>query len=157
MSSLFSASSISVLPISFFAYFSKLYSANRDKDVRRTLTHSALLDFLCCDPENRECLHQYLNDYIHHFCCRPYFCVYLETSKEQLNPLEDVDKSVFACSNIFSRLRDLCVTMAHAKVLTIHTERRTPIPAKMTLAGEKSCHTNMREHISEKRMSCIPS
>ena len=29
----------------------------------------------------------------------------------------------------------------------IHTERRMPTPAKMTLAGENTCHVNMREKI----------
>ena len=32
----------------------------------------------------------------------------------------------------------------------IHTERRMPTPAKMTLAGENTCHVNMRERISDK-------
>jgi hypothetical protein len=32
----------------------------------------------------------------------------------------------------------------------IHTERRIPTPAKMTLAGENTCHVNMRKQISER-------
>jgi hypothetical protein len=40
-----------------------------------------------------------------------------------------------------------------AKLLRIHTERRTPIPAKTTLAGEKTCQINIRVQISYKRMS----
>ena len=35
----------------------------------------------------------------------------------------------------------------------IHTERKTPTPAKMTLAGENTCHVNMREQDSKKCMS----
>jgi hypothetical protein len=33
------------------------------------------------------------------------------------------------------------------KLIMIRTERRTPTPAKMTLAGEKSYHTNMRKYL----------
>jgi hypothetical protein len=40
---------------------------------------------------------------------------------------------------------DPCVTTAHAKLLRIHTERSTPTPAKITLAGEKSWDINIRE------------
>jgi hypothetical protein len=43
--------------------------------------------------------------------------------------------------------------MAHAKSIRILTDRRTPTPAKMTLAGENSCDINMREHVSDKCMS----
>jgi hypothetical protein len=43
--------------------------------------------------------------------------------------------------------------MAHAKLIRIHTERRTPTPAKITLAGENSCQINIREQISDKCMS----
>jgi hypothetical protein len=43
--------------------------------------------------------------------------------------------------------------MAHAKLIRIHTERRTPTPAKITLAGGNACHINMRESISDKGMS----
>jgi hypothetical protein len=32
--------------------------------------------------------------------------------------------------------------MAHVKLTRIHTERRIPIPAKMALAGENTCHIN---------------
>jgi hypothetical protein len=31
----------------------------------------------------------------------------------------------------------------------IHTERRTPTPANITLAGENSYHINMRKQISD--------
>ena len=34
-----------------------------------------------------------------------------------------------------------------------HTERRMPIPAKTTVAGENACEINIRAQISDKRMS----
>jgi hypothetical protein len=37
--------------------------------------------------------------------------------------------------------------------MRIHTERRTPIPANTTVAGENACEINMRAQISDKRMS----
>ena len=37
--------------------------------------------------------------------------------------------------------------------MRIHTERRTPIPANTTVAGENVCEINMGEQISDKRMS----
>jgi hypothetical protein len=47
--------------------------------------------------------------------------------------------------------------MTHAKVLTIHTERRMPIPAKITVTGENAFQMNMRMQISDKHMfSGIP-
>jgi hypothetical protein len=33
----------------------------------------------------------------------------------------------------------VCVTMAHGELLKVHTERRTPIPVKITLTGEDIC------------------
>jgi hypothetical protein len=76
----------------------------------------------------------------------------LETAEKHLDVPKDVDERFLARSSIFGRLRNLWVTLAHAKVLRIHTERRMPTPAKIMLAGEKTCHINMREHISAKRM-----
>ena len=121
--------------------------------MHQILTYSTLLDFLCCDPENRENLDHYLNDYVHHFRGRLRFCVDLETSEKHLNPFKDVDKCVLARSNIFSCLGEECVTVARTKLQRIHTDKRTPTPVKITLAGEKSCHINMSERISDKGMS----
>jgi hypothetical protein len=40
-----------------------------------------------------------------------------------------------------------------AKLLKIRTERRTPMPAKTTLAGENTCQIHFRVQISDERMS----
>ena len=111
------------------------------------LTHSALPDLLCCDPKNRENLDHYQNDCIHHFRGLRHFCVHLETSEKTLDALKDVHKSILACTNILSCLKNVCVTMSHAKLLKIHTERRTPMPAKITLAGENTYQIKIREQI----------
>ena len=39
------------------------------------------------------------------------------------------------------------------KLSRIHTERRTPIPAKITVAGENACEIDIIVQISDKRMS----
>jgi hypothetical protein len=41
--------------------------------------------------------------------------------------------------------------MAHTKLLRrIHTERRTPIPENITVAGENACQMSMSVQISDK-------
>ena len=108
------------------------------------LTHSALFDLLRRNPKNRKDLDHYLDDDIHHLHGCGYFCIDLETPKKHFNALKDVEKSVVVGANVFSCLRDLGVTIVHAKPSRrIHTERRTPIPANITLAGENTCQANM--------------
>ena len=153
MSSLFIASSTSVLPINLFAYFSTHRSINGEIFARQILTYSTLFNFLRRDPKNRENLNHYLNDDIQHLCGRLHFCVDLETSEKHFDPFKDIDECVLACLNIFNCLRDVCVTMAHTTTERIHTERRTPTPAKTTLEGENSCHINVRKRISDKCIS----
>jgi hypothetical protein len=99
-----------------------------------------LLNLLRCDPKNGEYLNNYLNDYIHHLHGRWDFCIDLEASEKHLNALKDVDKGILTCPNILSCLRNERVTMVHTKLLRkIPTERRTPTPANITLAGENTC------------------
>jgi hypothetical protein len=35
------------------------------------------------------------------------------------------------------------MSLAHDKLSKIHTERRTPIPVKIVVAGENTCQINM--------------
>ena len=144
LSSLFSASSMSVFPISLFPNFPEQRSINCNEFVKWILTYSAFFNILRCDPKDRNHLNHYLDNYIHYLRVRLHFCVDLDTSKEHFHSLQDVDKSVVTCSNILSRLMNPCVTTTHAKRLRIHTERRTPTPAKMMLAGEKFCQIYKR-------------
>src|SRR6266576_6652279 len=112
LSSLFSASSTSVLPNSFFAYFADRPSVNDVIFICEILTHSALLDLLCRDPQNGENLDHYLNDNIQHIRSRRLLCVGLKTSEKHFNALEDVDKSVLACTNILNCLGGVGITMS---------------------------------------------
>jgi hypothetical protein len=121
--------------------------------VQQIHTHSALFDPLRRNPKNTEDLYHNLNNYVLHFHGRRDFRVDLETPEKHLNALEYVDKSVLVRPSILGRLRDKSVTMAHTKLLrNVHTERRRPIPANMTFAGENTCHMNMSVHISDKFM-----
>jgi hypothetical protein len=80
--------------MSLFANFSELHSVNCHMLIYTLLTHSALPNLLCRNPENREHLDHYVNHHIHHFRGRLHFCVYLETSEEHFDALKDVQNSV---------------------------------------------------------------
>src|SRR5216683_2180057 len=150
LSSLFSPSSMSVLPISFFIYFSAYRSAKHDIFVEELLTRSSLLNFFRRNPKNREYLHHDLNDYIRHFRCQWHLGVDFEASEKTFDPLKDVDKCVLACANILSSLSNIGIRLAHAKLSRrMRTKRRTPTPAKITFAGENTCQINMREKNSD--------
>ena len=114
------------------------------------LTHSALFDLLRRNPKNRKDLDHNLNDDIHHLHGRGYFCIDFETPEKHFNALKDVEKSVLAGASVLSCLRDLVVRMVHTKLSRrIHTERRTPIPANITFAGENTCQANISVYISD--------
>ncbi len=107
LSSFFTASSISVLPITLFIYFSETPSVNGYILIHASLTRSALLQLLRCDPNDRENLDSYMNHHIHHFCGWLYCCVNFKTSEEHFDALKDVQKCVLACPNVLSRLNDI--------------------------------------------------
>ena len=104
LSSLFNASSMSVLPTSFLRYFSKNTSVNCDRFAPQGLTRSALPDLFRRDRKDAENLDHYCCNCIHHFFIRWYRRVDFETSKKGFYAFEDVNKSVLTCANIFSCL-----------------------------------------------------
>ena len=118
------------------------------------LTHLTLFDLLRRNLKNMENLNHDLNDCVHHLRGRRQFCIDLETPEKRLNTFKDVDKSVSACLNILCCLRDESVTIhTVTKLARILTERRIPIPANMTFAGENTCQMSMRLQISDNFMS----
>jgi hypothetical protein len=148
LSSLFSASSISVLPISFFRYFSENGSVNGNTIIQRQLTHPSLSDLFSCNSKNVEHLHHNFRDYIHHFLVKCRFRINLESLEKAFYALEHLKKSVLARANILGCLRAVRITIDRTKVLSrIHTEKRTPIPAKIAFAGENTCEISMRIQI----------
>ncbi len=84
--------------------------------------------------------------------CR--FRINLESLEKSFYALEHLEKSVLDRANILGCLpvavRAVCIRMDRTKVLRrIHTERRTPIPAKIAFAGENTCKISMRMQISD--------
>jgi hypothetical protein len=104
-SSLFNASSMSVLPISLFIHFSERPSVHCHTIGRGLLTHWGSLYLLRCDPKNTYNLDHYPNDHTHHFR-QPRFCIDLQTHKKHFNAFKDVHKRVLTCPDILSCLRD---------------------------------------------------
>ena len=82
LSNLFSASSISVFPISFFRYFTANGFVSENLFVDEMLTYSALFDFFCCNPNKVEDLDHYGRNYVHHSLIWCHFGVYFQTSEK---------------------------------------------------------------------------
>jgi hypothetical protein len=90
-SSLFSVSSISLLPIKLFTYFSEhrsRHSVNIVIFIQRILTHLGFLNHLHHNSKSGEDLNHYPNNYIHHVHGWRHFCITLETAEKQLNALK---------------------------------------------------------------------
>src|SRR6266852_7928762 len=154
LSSLFSASSISVLPTSFFRYFSENGSVNGNTFVKQKLTCLSLSDLFSCNSKDVQYLHHYFGDYIHHFLVKCRFGVDLQSLEKSLYVLKDLKKSVLVRANIFGCLRTVRITIDRTKVLRrIRTERRTPIPTKIGFAGGNTCKIRMRMQISDTLIS----
>ena len=115
LSSPFSASSISVLPISLFSYISKFRLDNDHIIVHGLLTRATLLDLFCCNPNNRQDFSHDLKDYLRHFCGQWHPCVHLETPEEHFYAPKDVQKSFMARPNVLRCLRAVYVRMTHPR------------------------------------------
>ena len=111
--------------------------------VRELLTHSALFYLLCCNPKDGKDFSHDLNNHVHHFRRQRHFCVHFKPPEKHFDALKNVQKSFLARSNVFRCLTTVCVRMTHARAFRIHTERRTPIPAKTTVVGENACKINV--------------
>ncbi len=120
--------------------------------IREILTHSTSLYLFCRNPQNRENLDHYLNEYIHHLRGCRHFCVDLQPSEKHLDAFKYIDKSVLACPNILSCLRRVGITINEPTrrcYKMLHTKRRTPTPANITFAGENICQIDMRAQIRD--------
>src|SRR6266849_8985354 len=150
LSSLFSASSMSFFPISFFRYFSENGFVSGDLFVKETLTCSALLHFFCRNSDKVEDLYHNCCNRVHHSFIWCHFSVYVQTSEKCFYAFEHLKKSVLVRANGLSCLRIVRITMNRTKVLRrVHTERRTPNPMKITFAGENTCQINERVDLGQ--------
>ena len=100
------------------------------------LTCSALLDLLCCDGKDQKYLNHDLYDHVRHPCGRRHLDIGLEALEEVFNALKDVNEYVLASGSGLSRLKESVATKSNvAEPKMTLTERRTPIPVKITAAG----------------------
>ena len=84
---------------------------------------------------------------MHHFGRRYHLSVDFEPSEKTLDTLENVDKSFLASANISNCLKGIGVTTGKTdEWRKICTKSRTPTPAKMTFAGEKTCQIHIRAY-----------
>jgi hypothetical protein len=75
-----------------------------------------------------------------------------------VNAVEDVDKLVSTSARIFSRLGSVSKLVVQCERRRIPTERRTPIPAKITLAGGNACKKiKIRAEIPRDEMCYSPA
>ena len=103
------------------------------------LTGSALLDFFCCSSNKVEDLDHYCGNCVHHSLIWCNFSVYVQTLEKCFYALENLKKSVLVRANGLSCLIIICIMIDRTKVLrTVHTERRTANPIKITFAGENT-------------------
>ncbi len=89
---------------SFLRYFSENRSVSDHTSVQQTLTHPALLNFICCNSKNIQDFGHYFRDYIHHSFIQCRFSVDLQSSEKHSKTLQDFKKSVFTCTHILSCL-----------------------------------------------------
>ena len=104
LSSLLSASSISVLPISLFIYFSNHRSVEEDIFIYELLTRTALPHLLRRNgQDSKDLSHNLCND-IRHCRSRRYLDVALKALEKVFDSFEDVDECILACLDILGHL-----------------------------------------------------
>ena len=106
LSNLCSASSISLLPISFLRNVPNRSEGSSATDVGDKRTRSLLLHLLCCNSEYRQHLCHNLSHHIRHRCSWRDFCIGLETYKEVFDFVEEFDERIAARSRVPSRLSE---------------------------------------------------
>ena len=115
LSSLLSASSISVLPINFFIYFSDHRSIKDDILIYELLTRTTLLYLLRHDCQDSEDLSHNLRNDIRHFRSRGHLDVALKASEEVFGTFEDVDECALAFLDILGCLGTVNVKIGSRK------------------------------------------
>ena len=76
-------------------------------------------------------------------------CIGLKALEKVLNALEEIDEHLLACIDILGRLSNDGI-MKPCILKSRLTKRRTPIPAKITFAGENTLETMIRTQIPER-------
>ena len=103
------------------------------------LTSSSLLYLLRSDSKNIQYFHHYLDDDVGHRLAWSDLGICLQTFEKVLDTLKDVNQSVLRCTDVLNRLTGFYINLGLRRdVNDIHTWRRTPAPANITVAGEKT-------------------
>ena len=119
-----------------------LWSNIRGTDMKNAygeLTCSSLFYLLRRDSENIQNFHHYLHDDIRHCLVWSDLRIRLETSEKVLDTFKNVDQGLLRCIHILNCLKSFDVKLGlQRNVNQIPTWRRTPAPANITFAGEKT-------------------
>jgi len=104
------------------------------------LTRSSLFNLLCRDGEDRQYLNHDLHDGVRHCCGRLNSCIRFQPPEEPLYTFENINEHVLTRIDILGRLADIEVTMTRNSTRSKRspTWKRTPMPAEITFAGEKT-------------------
>ena len=103
------------------------------------LTCSSLIYLLCRDSKYIQHFNHYLHDDVRHRLSWSNLGIGLHASEEVLDPLKYVNKSLLGSNNVLRRLRSSRIKLGCKETSRmIRTWRRTPAPAKITFAGEKT-------------------
>ena len=103
------------------------------------LTRSSLSYLFSRDGENIEYFHHYLNDDVRHRRSRWNLRVRFEAFEKVLNTFKDIDQCVLRRTDVLGCLMNVDVNLESQRDRDkILTWRRTPAPAKITVAGEKT-------------------
>ena len=123
-----------LLQIFFWSKISKIDTVYCGK-----LTGSPLFYLLCGDSENIQNFHHYLHDDIGHRLVWSDLRIPLQTFEKVLDTFENVDQGLLRRVDILNRLTSFDVKLGLQRgVDGIQTWRRTPAPANITVAGEKT-------------------
>ena len=112
------------------------------------LTRFSPFKLPCCNGEDGKHFSHDLHRDVCHFCCWWGIGISLEASKEVSNTLKQLSECALAIHNTLSRLTEKGVTMAYVKEPRKSlTDRRTPMPVKITPAGGYIYKINIRAKI----------
>jgi hypothetical protein len=114
------------------------------------LTRSTLFDLLRPSDKNRDQFNHDFNNGIGHRFSWSYFSITLKPFEELFYTLEQIGEHTLTCIGILSPLAEPCLTVIRTKGWSVEpTKRRTPIPTKITFAGESTYIIDIRVCIKE--------
>lgn len=115
------------------------------------LTSPPLLNLRRYYRKNGEYFHHDFQHDVDHRLGRWKFCIGLKALEKVLDSLEEIDEHLLTCIDILGRLsNDGIMKPCISKSKKLLTKRRTPIPTKITFAGENTLEMMIRTQIPGK-------